>query len=489
MAAVVLLVTLRMGLGCHFLYEGVWKITHPEFSAESFLLQAKGPAAGLFHAMVHDIDGRQRLGIEKTASADSLVGAWRKVRNDSETRYRAYVAKPYKAKLKKGEKLSAEDEAAIRQTVEKFRRATEPILWKAEDQLDASLKETGEAILAYLAPPDGEQPADEKQELAEGIKTWASTAGDIEREYIEALGNFAKGDKNANAAVSRSVGALKPLAAEGEVVEIRVAGSKIQNARGREIVRVEDVIKAKEYVDAFGKLKLEVAEKYELDDEQKYHAERLCRRYRQSVKDYLADNQADIVVYFAALDRFGQRKSGGNNGAAYQKTRLYDGQQKLRKEVNVWLDELDSANEGYQAALWNVLDDRQKAEGSLPLPVSGMDAINFMVTYGLSAIGLCLLLGLFTRPAALGGAMFMLFVILTQPGWPTIYPPAPPAVGHSLLVNKDFIEMLALLLVMVTASGRWCGLDHFAENYIIKLYGSLKNKINKHKGAENESDS
>ncbi len=90
-AAVCTLVALRLGLGCHFLYEGVWKIEHrkqlstwggpairetggwntehrEEFSAEPFLTQAKGPLAGFFYAMVHDIDGRQRLRIERDAA-------------------------------------------------------------------------------------------------------------------------------------------------------------------------------------------------------------------------------------------------------------------------------------------------------------------------------------------------------------------------------------------------------------------------------------
>jgi hypothetical protein len=41
---VVVLVGLRLALGCHFLYEGVWKITHADlFHAEPFLAEAKGP--------------------------------------------------------------------------------------------------------------------------------------------------------------------------------------------------------------------------------------------------------------------------------------------------------------------------------------------------------------------------------------------------------------------------------------------------------------
>ena len=80
-----------------------------------------------------------------------------------------------------------------------------------------------------------------------------------------------------------------------------------------------------------------------------------------------------------------------------------------------------------------------------------MEQINFAVTYGLTAIGVCLMLGFCTRLAALGGAAFMCFVVMTQPAFPGIYPPDPPVVGHALLVNKDFVEMLALLVI---ATGR-----------------------------------
>ena len=54
-----------------------------------------------------------------------------------------------------------------------------------------------------------------------------------------------------------------------------------------------------------------------------------------------------------------------------------------------------------------------------------MKQINFAVTFALTAIGLCLMLGFCTPLAALGGAAFMCFVVLTQPAWPTIYPHDP----------------------------------------------------------------
>ncbi len=59
-----MLALLRLALGWHFLYEGIWKIRHPDLflaETEGFLSGARGPMAGIFYGMLPDIDGRQRL--------------------------------------------------------------------------------------------------------------------------------------------------------------------------------------------------------------------------------------------------------------------------------------------------------------------------------------------------------------------------------------------------------------------------------------------
>ena len=89
MLAVAALVALRLALGCHFLYEGVWKITHhDELTAEPFLTQAKGPISGLFYAMIPDIEGRQRLKVDTDAkgrqsiNSDALTARWNDIRQE-----------------------------------------------------------------------------------------------------------------------------------------------------------------------------------------------------------------------------------------------------------------------------------------------------------------------------------------------------------------------------------------------------------------------
>ena len=65
---------LRLTIGWHFFYEGVWKITNSDkFSAAPFLTNAKGPAAPLFYAMIPDINGEKRLALTPTEKEVALL--------------------------------------------------------------------------------------------------------------------------------------------------------------------------------------------------------------------------------------------------------------------------------------------------------------------------------------------------------------------------------------------------------------------------------
>jgi uncharacterized membrane protein YphA (DoxX/SURF4 family) len=89
---------------------------------------------------------------------------------------------------------------------------------------------------------------------------------------------------------------------------------------------------------------------------------------------------------------------------------------------------------------------------------SQQEVIDWLVTFGLCAVGACLLLGFLTRPACLAGALLLLMFYLAMPAVPGV-PDNPRAEGHYLYINKNIIEMLALLALATTRSGRWLGLD------------------------------
>ncbi|MCE5302813.1 MAG: DoxX family protein [Planctomycetaceae bacterium] len=194
--------------------------------------------------------------------------------------------------------------------------------------------------------------------------------------------------------------------------------------------------------------------------------------FHKKLNAYFDNNQEQILAHFQSLDRFENDKERYQN-APFQKQRRWDRMMELRRESDAWIADLDVLEKAYVNKLYAELGNsgdygkeqlktRGRMSGSWnPLRWSRIELINFAVTYSLTAIGVCLMLGFFTPLAALGGAGFMCFVVMTQPAWPTIYPPDPAVVGHALLVNKDFIEMLALLVVSATAAGRWGGLDFF----------------------------
>jgi uncharacterized membrane protein YphA (DoxX/SURF4 family) len=234
------------------------------------------------------------------------------------------------------------------------------------------------------------------------------------------------------------------------------------------------------YEDAWARLKDQVIARYGLSGEQAEKAEKTFELYRESLRGYLTDNREDIEAHFGSVRRLKQRKAAGTNGAAHEKKRRWDEQIKLRSEVNGWLSDLDGMAEEYQLALWSILNEDQKARGPIRAPLSEADALpvslpfaatwsgllDFAVTYGLSAIGLCLMIGFCTRLAALGGAAFLFTVVLVQMPWPTVYPPAPEVVGHALLVDKNFVEMIAMVMLATTAVGRWGGLDFFVYHWL-----------------------
>jgi thiosulfate dehydrogenase (quinone) large subunit len=79
--------------------------------------------------------------------------------------------------------------------------------------------------------------------------------------------------------------------------------------------------------------------------------------------------------------------------------------------------------------------------------------------WGLMIVGLCLMLGLFTRLAAVGGAFLLLLIYLAVP--PLDYTGFVVATtqGTELYVDKNLIELLALLVVASFPTGRMLGLD------------------------------
>ena len=98
------------------------------------------------------------------------------------------------------------------------------------------------------------------------------------------------------------------------------------------------------------------------------------------------------------------------------------------------------------------------AAGAYAPPLTFLKIADYMTMYGLCAMGICLILGLFTPLAAVCASAFLAMIYLSMPPWPGL-PPNPKEEGHYWIVSKNLVELIACLLVAVTASGHWFGLD------------------------------
>lgn len=79
-------------------------------------------------------------------------------------------------------------------------------------------------------------------------------------------------------------------------------------------------------------------------------------------------------------------------------------------------------------------------------------------TWGLILFGLALMLGIFTRYAAIGSMVLVgMFYLSHPPMIGTVY--AMPMEGNSLIVNKNLIEFFALAVILVFPTSHIIGLE------------------------------
>lgn len=92
-----------------------------------------------------------------------------------------------------------------------------------------------------------------------------------------------------------------------------------------------------------------------------------------------------------------------------------------------------------------------------PTAVTIVDYLNI---WGLTLIGLGLLLGLLTRPATITAIVLLALYYLAAP--PLVgYQYAMPTEGSYLIVNKILVELAALVVLLAYPTGASWGLDRF----------------------------
>lgn len=162
--------------------------------------------------------------------------------------------------------------------------------------------------------------------------------------------------------------------------------------------------------------------------------------------------------YRDALARYEQKRESASTDFMRDHVDYTWGEiQALRAELTGPVKALESDLKDDAEALLTV---EQHRLGDVPAPWTPLKISDTLTIAGLVILGALLLLGLFTRFAALTAAVMLFGFYMAMPPLPGV--PEIPGPEHSLIVNKNLIEVIALLGIAALPTGRWFGLDAVA---------------------------
>ncbi len=201
---------------------------------------------------------------------------------------------------------------------------------------------------------------------------------------------------------------------------------------------------------------------YSLDDVQQKRASAVMHDYQAELRSWAAANKEALATHVHEWRRKETTAGAPAAEMPFQRKRMAEKQATLAGEAGGWKADLKALQQKYEDALGTAVG----ADQAMPRSPSSIEIVDTTMTYGILAIGLLLLLGLFTRVACVAGAVFLLSVVMMQPFW----------VSEALPTFNQYVEMLALLTLATTQVGRWAGLDFFLAQFVSRTCCTSKGK-------------
>lgn len=377
LAAVVLLVVLRLGIGWQLLYEGLWKVdtlrTPKPWTSAGYLKNSMGPLRSTFRDMAGDPDDLAWL------DYDTVSNRW----TDWAKRFQAHY------------KLT-DDQAA---------RLNGVLYGRTGKVGDRDVFAEGLAKL-----PSGI----EKLNVSEKIVWFDAKA---KRLYVDASRMLTPAEK----------GKLESLVKDRDDAE--------STAFRTALARIYD--RQKKTMGYLKKLSGALKGDSELLGNEDWQQLGTLDQYKQQLAAYETD-------YAKASTDFEW------DHLNYTWAKL----QTLRSDLTGPVKAMQGDFEDDAVAL---LTTEQQSRGPVPTPWTMLKFADTMTIIGLTVLGAMLILGLFTRFAAIAAAFMLFNFYMAMPPLPGL-PPA-PGPEHSFIVNKNLIEVFALLAIAAIPSGMWFGVD------------------------------
>jgi uncharacterized membrane protein YphA (DoxX/SURF4 family) len=208
-----------------------------------------------------------------------------------------------------------------------------------------------------------------------------------------------------------------------------------------------------------------------LTEDQKEAAGAALSRRKQQLADYMAGEEGSIAEWQHELSRLAAWQTGPDSeDLPFQKSRIAEKKAETTAGSAGWVSQVREFEASLFADLRSILTDEQAKDAVFVDRVNDVTRdenerklakINFAVTCLIIGVGACLLLGLFTRLAALGGIAFLCMVVATQLPW----------VPGAIPTYNQIVEIAALVVLFAVGAGRWFGLDFFLRALFTKWRG------------------
>jgi uncharacterized membrane protein YphA (DoxX/SURF4 family) len=254
--------------------------------------------------------------------------------------------------------------------------------------------------------------------------------------------------------------AAKRLSVEGKMHLLPKERFDLEKqARALKTASAADVERFLKALDQVFKLSSHLSYKERLAVLLKIDPERVGLVYRDDkTKEVVEERKGKITEYKELLSRYNEELPRARETFEYKHLDTqWEEIQKLRADLVTPVRALEA---DFHQDARKLLTVEQLARGPVPEPWTAQQRIDHLTIWTLIGLGCLLLVGFFSRTAALGGAVLLLSFYLAVPPWPGVEDLAETAgPEHSFIINKNLIEVIALLAIASMPTGRWLGLD------------------------------
>ncbi len=211
--------------------------------------------------------------------------------------------------------------------------------------------------------------------------------------------------------------------------------------------------------DFVGRAKVEL----KFNDQQVIQAERMLAESKKYLTTLLDENRDEILAWASGQNRLqGFDRDGAKRKMTVQQVASLNDQvqqiaaERQRKAAG-WLVQVENTWDQLEASINSISNDAASNDSASQLdrpyrePNSAQSLIDRFLPWFDCIVGGLLIVGLFTRLAALAGSALLLGVVCSQPPW----------LMGSENTFYQWIEIAGLFVLFAVAAGRFGGLDYF----------------------------